>query len=85
MEYNSTPGYLPLNLVFFKDALRHVARIHRMLRSPRGNALLVGVGGSGRQSLTRVAAFLTKDAQGNRMGVFSIEITKLYRKLETVS
>jgi dynein heavy chain len=81
-EYNATPGYLPMNLVFFRDAMRHVCRIHRILRSPRGNALLVGVGGSGRQSLTRVAAFLTKDGAGNRMGVFSIEITKLYRMLE---
>ncbi len=82
IEYNSTPGYLPMNLVFFRDALRHLARIHRVLRTPRGNALLVGVGGSGRQSLTRVAAFLTKDAQGVRMGTFSIEITKLYRMVE---
>ena len=82
IEYNSTPGYLPLNLVFFRDAVRHIARIHRILRTARGNALLVGVGGSGRQSLTRVAAFLTKDSQGTRMGVFSIEITKMYRLLE---
>jgi hypothetical protein len=59
-----------------------VARIARILRQPRGNALLAGVGGSGRQSLARVAAFVTKDAAGNRMGVFSIEITKTYRLTE---
>ena len=81
-EYNSTPGLLPMNLVFFRDAMRHVCRIHRILRTPRGNALLVGVGGSGRQSLARVAAFLTRDKESNRMGVFSIEITKQYRLIE---
>jgi len=53
MAYNKD-----MHIIFFMDAIEHITRIARILRSERGNALLVGVNGVGKQSLTKLSSHL---------------------------
>jgi len=70
-DFNSTLK-VPMKLVMFLDACDHVSRICRVLRQPMGHALLLGVGGSGRQSLCKLATYMSN------FKLYQIEVVKGY-------
>jgi dynein heavy chain len=70
-DYNQT-ATMTMPLVMFLDACEHSSRTCRVLAQPSGNVLLLGVGGSGRQSLTRLSAHMC-DSE-----CFQIEVAKGY-------
>lgn len=74
-DFNSTTTN-PMKLVLFTDAMEHVSRISRIISQPFGNALLLGVGCSGRRSLARLAAFMCD------YEVVQVEIRKNYGNTE---
>jgi len=71
-KYNEAFPAKSMNLVLFEDAMCHLMKINRTIQQKRGSCMLVGVGGSGKQSLSRLAAFTS----GHR--AFQITITKSY-------
>ncbi|KAJ1453028.1 P-loop containing dynein motor region D4-domain-containing protein [Pelagophyceae sp. CCMP2097] len=71
-KYNEENSSRKMDLVLFDDALKHLLRLNRLMEMPRGSGLLVGVGGSGKQSLTRLASYIS------RARCFQITLTKQY-------
>ncbi|CAM9397550.1 unnamed protein product, partial [Discosporangium mesarthrocarpum] len=84
-EYNE--GHPIMDLVLFQQAMLHICRISRILQFPRGNALLVGVGGSGKQTLCKLASFIagcevSEIAVTSTYGIEDLrsELKELYRR-----
>jgi dynein heavy chain len=69
-EYNESHAIM--NLVMFEQAIRHVLRIARIMLFPGGHALLIGVGGSGKQSLSRLASYIVN------YPIYTIAVTSDY-------
>ena len=69
-EYNENVA--SMDLVLFSIACEHISRIARIVDQPCGNALLVGVGGSGKQSLSKLTAYILSQE------VFRIVVSATY-------
>ncbi|EUD67876.1 hypothetical protein C922_01488 [Plasmodium inui San Antonio 1] len=72
-EYNMN-NVKKLDLVFFDDSLKHLLVINRIMETPKGSSMLVGVGGSGKRSLTKLSVFISEQV------LFQLNITKTYTK-----
>lgn len=69
-EYNMSRADGGMDLVLFTYCIEHIIRVCRCLSQRGGNALLVGVGGSGRKSVTALASFISNQK------LEQIELTK---------
>jgi len=71
-DFNGINHSKKMNLVLFMSAIEHVVKINRIITTEFGHALLMGVGGSGRKSLSELAIFISA------FDSFQIEISKAY-------
>lgn len=70
-DFSGTTGK-EMNLILFHDAIDHITRLARLLRAERGNGLLIGLSGMGKQSLSRIAAHI------NGYKCISVELCRGY-------
>lgn len=90
---NCSSGLNQINMVLFIDAVTYVIKICRILTSPSGgNLMLVGVGGSGKQSLTKLACLMVdfeiyriKLHKAYNLASFLDDLRLLYRKVASGS
>jgi len=70
--YNEKYPSKKMPLVIFDDALFHLIKVCRIINTAGGNALLVGVGGSGKQSITKLSSYIC------RQTFFQVILNKQY-------
>ena len=75
-DYNEKSKSSAMNIVLFQEAVSYICKIERIIKLGKGHGILVGEGGSGRHSLTRLAAYLADYRS------WQIEVNKNYRLKE---
>jgi len=73
-DYNDDDPSKEMSLVLFDDALDHMIKLIRILKFPKGHALLVGFGGSGKQSLSKLSIFMSC------LEIFQINLKRNYKE-----
>ena len=63
-----------MDIVLFEQALSHIIKIARVITTPFGHSLCVGIGGSGRKSLASLASHIVG------YNVSSIVLDKNYKE-----
>lgn len=58
MRSNMT-GHGTKQIVFFKEAVEHICRACRVLRQPGGHMLLIGLDGTGKNTIMELASFIS--------------------------
>ncbi|KAH0574694.1 Outer-arm dynein gamma [Spironucleus salmonicida] len=58
-DYNEKYRKSQIDLVLFDSCMQHITRLTRILFSQNSHALLIGVGGSGKQSVVKIASHIT--------------------------
>ena len=67
---------MSMNIVLFQEAVHYVCKINRIINLGKGHGMLVGEGGAGRHSLTKLATFIAD------FTIWQIEVSKVYRMKE---
>ncbi|XP_069879248.1 LOW QUALITY PROTEIN: dynein axonemal heavy chain 14 [Dipodomys merriami] len=58
MKLSSSPLEVSHPMVFFKEAIEHIARVTRVLRQPGSHMLLIGIDGCGKETCATLACYL---------------------------
>ena len=73
------------NLVLFHDAVSDVLKIARILQTTQGHAVLVGVGGTGKRSLSRLASHVAGVQLHEMEGDCTGDATEFHDKMKSLS
>nr|XP_031294136.1 dynein heavy chain 14, axonemal [Camelus dromedarius] len=60
MKLNSASLEISCSIVFFRQAIQHIARATRVLRQPGTHMLLIGIDGCGKETCATLACYLTE-------------------------